>query len=47
VIGSGSVVVNGIMDLIELKTHVDHIEISEKDILDGIIAGLARKNHLL
>lgn len=47
VIGSGSVVVNGIMDLIELKTHVDHIEISEKDILDGIIAGLARKNNLL
>lgn len=40
VLGSGSVVVDGIMDMIEQQTTVDSFVISEKDILDGIVAGL-------
>ncbi|QTH60622.1 Ppx/GppA family phosphatase [Corynebacterium hindlerae] len=40
VIGSGSAVVEGIMDMIEAATPVRTLIISEKDILDGIVAGL-------
>ncbi|WP_048588724.1 Ppx/GppA phosphatase family protein [Corynebacterium pseudotuberculosis] len=41
VIAGGAVVVEGIVDMIRRKTNADRIVISEKDILDGIIAGLA------
>lgn len=40
VIGGGSVVVEGIMDMISDLTDVHTLVISEKDILDGIVAGL-------
>lgn len=42
VIGSGSVVVEGIMDMIAELTDVRSIIISEKDILDGIVAELVQ-----
>ncbi|MDK8895006.1 Ppx/GppA phosphatase family protein [Corynebacterium sp. MSK006] len=41
VIGSGSVIVEQIMDLAKESTQATSFVISEKDILDGIIAGLA------
>ncbi|MCL0120838.1 Ppx/GppA phosphatase family protein [Corynebacterium pygosceleis] len=41
VLGGGSVVVQGIIDLAREATGADSMVISEKDILDGIIAGLA------
>ncbi|MBP3088898.1 Ppx/GppA family phosphatase [Corynebacterium sp. sy017] len=41
VIAGGSVVINGIIELIKQRTQVSQIVISEKDILDGIIAQLA------
>ncbi|AGF71980.1 Ppx/GppA phosphatase family protein [Corynebacterium halotolerans] len=41
VIGGGSVIVDGIMEMIERNTSADTFVISEKDILDGIVAGLA------
>ncbi|STC68540.1 Ppx/GppA phosphatase family protein [Corynebacterium pilosum] len=41
VIGSGSVIVEEIMGRIEKLTGVDRFVISEKDILDGIVAQLA------
>ncbi|WP_018296027.1 Ppx/GppA phosphatase family protein [Corynebacterium lubricantis] len=41
VIGSGSVIVEEIMNAIEKNTGVSQFVISEKDILDGIVAGLA------
>ncbi|SMG35679.1 exopolyphosphatase / guanosine-5'-triphosphate,3'-diphosphate pyrophosphatase [Corynebacterium pollutisoli] len=40
VLGGGSAVVDGIMDMIAAQTSVDSFVISEKDILDGIVAGL-------
>lgn len=40
VIAGGSVVVEGIMDMISERTDVRSIIISEKDILDGIVAGI-------
>ncbi|MDR7328913.1 Ppx/GppA phosphatase family protein [Corynebacterium guangdongense] len=40
VIGGGSVVVNGIIDMISRHSDVHSFVISEKDILDGIVAGL-------
>lgn len=40
VIGGGSVVVEGILDMIHRKTEAQSIVISEKDILDGIVGGL-------
>ncbi|AHI22377.1 Ppx/GppA phosphatase family protein [Corynebacterium vitaeruminis] len=43
VIAGGSVVVNGIIDMIQRNTQVTDMVISEKDILDGIVAGLAEK----
>lgn len=47
VIGGGSVAVNGIMDLIEAATPVRSFVISEKDILDGVIAGLITQHELV
>lgn len=41
VIGGGSIAVEGIMNLVERNSKADSFIISEKDILDGIIAGLA------
>lgn len=41
VIGAGSVIVEEIMNRIEELTGVDRFVISEKDILDGIVANLA------
>ena len=41
VIGGGSMVVQGIIDAVEKVTEARSFVISEKDILDGIIAGLA------
>lgn len=41
VIGGGSIIVDGIMDMIEKQSSADSFVISEKDILDGIVAGLA------
>ncbi len=41
VLAGGSVVVDGIMAMIERNTSAETFVISEKDILDGIIAGLA------
>lgn len=43
VIAGGSVVVNGIIEMIQRHTDATDIVISEKDILDGIIAGLAKE----
>lgn len=43
VLGGGSVVVDGIMDMIEKHSTADSFVISEKDILDGLVAGLATK----
>ena len=43
VIGGGAVAVEGIMQLIERNGDARSFFISEKDILDGIIAGLAAK----
>lgn len=43
VIGGGSVVVNGVIDMIRRHSDVHSFVISEKDILDGIVAGLADK----
>lgn len=40
VIGGGSIVVEEIMDMIATQTPVRSMIISEKDILDGIVAGL-------
>lgn len=40
VLGGGSIVVEGIMDMLEKETKTDSFVISEKDILDGIVAGL-------
>ncbi|GAB3694718.1 exopolyphosphatase [Corynebacterium nasicanis] len=40
VLGGGSAVVDGIMDMITAQTGVDSFVISEKDILDGIVASL-------
>ena len=40
VIGGGAVAVEGIMDLAERAAGVDTFVISEKDILDGIIASI-------
>lgn len=40
VIAGGAVVVNGILDMIETQAGVNDMVISEKDILDGIIAEL-------
>lgn len=40
VIGGGSVVIEGIIDMIERSSDADTFVISEKDILDGIVAGL-------
>lgn len=40
VLGGGSMVVEGIMDMLEKQTKADSFVISEKDILDGIVAGL-------
>ncbi|MDO5512867.1 Ppx/GppA phosphatase family protein [Corynebacterium sp.] len=40
VLGGGSAVVDGIMDMIAAHTKIDSFVISEKDILDGIVAGL-------
>lgn len=42
VIGGGATAVHGIMQLIERNTSQTEFVISEKDILDGIIAGLAQ-----
>lgn len=41
VIGGGSVVVQGIMDMVERSNDARSFVISEKDILDGIVASLA------
>jgi len=41
VIAGGAVVVNGIMTLLAEEADVHTMTISEKDILDGIIAELA------
>lgn len=43
VIGGGSIIVDGIMDMIEKQSAADSFVISEKDILDGIVAGLAAR----
>ena len=40
-IGGGCVAVEGIMTMIERNSSARSFFISEKDILDGIIAGLA------
>ncbi len=45
VLGGGSAVVDGIMDMIEQQTPVDSFVISEKDILDGIVASLGDRLH--
>ena len=42
VIGSGSTVVEQLMDAFELEAGATSFIISEKDILDGIVAGLAQ-----
>lgn len=42
VIGSGAVIVEELMDVIEHEAGVSSFLISEKDILDGIVAGLIR-----
>ncbi|WIM67060.1 Ppx/GppA phosphatase family protein [Corynebacterium breve] len=41
VIGSGAVIVEEIMTVVQKLTGIDSFVISEKDILDGIVAGLA------
>lgn len=41
VISGGSVVVQGILDMIEKHAGVSSILVSEKDILDGLVAGLS------
>ncbi|AIG63897.1 exopolyphosphatase [Corynebacterium atypicum] len=41
VIGSGSVIVEEIMDMAEQYTHAHSFVVSEKDILDGMIAGMS------
>ncbi|GAB2505344.1 Guanosine-5'-triphosphate,3'-diphosphate pyrophosphatase [Corynebacterium atrinae] len=41
VLGGGSIVVEGIIDMALAETSADSFVISEKDILDGIVAGLA------
>lgn len=43
VLGSGATIVRGIVEMIERNTDVEGFIISEKDILDGIVAGLADK----
>ncbi|APT86522.1 MULTISPECIES: Ppx/GppA phosphatase family protein [Corynebacterium] len=43
VIGGGAVAVEGIIDMIERNSSARSFFISEKDILDGIIAGLAEE----
>lgn len=40
VIGGGSIAVDGIMEMIARNTDADSFIVSERDILDGIIAGL-------
>ena len=45
VIAGGAVVVNGILDMIETHAGVNDMVISEKDILDGIIAELIADDH--
>ena len=40
VLGGGSIVVDGIMTMLERETTADSFVISEKDILDGIVASL-------
>lgn len=47
VIAGGTVVVDGIISMIEQETDVRQFVISEKDILDGIIATLARERDEL
>lgn len=46
VIGSGTVVVDGIMEELERTADIHQFTISEKDILDGIILSLAARNTL-
>ncbi|MGP6173704.1 Ppx/GppA phosphatase family protein [Corynebacterium sp. A21] len=43
VLGSGATIVRGIVEMIERNTAAEGFIISEKDILDGIVAGLADK----
>lgn len=43
VLGGGATIVRGIVEMIERNTGVECFTISEKDILDGIIAGLLAK----
>lgn len=43
VLGSGAVIVKGIVELIERTTRAEGFVISEKDILDGIVEGLCDK----
>lgn len=43
VLGSGATIVKGIVEMIERNTRAEGFVISEKDILDGIVAGLCDK----
>lgn len=41
VIGGGTLIIDAIVEFFRAKAGIEQITVSEKDILDGIIAGLA------
>ena len=43
VIGGGTLIIDAIVEFFHAKAGIEQITVSEKDILDGIIAGLARR----
>ena len=43
VIGGGTLIIDAIVEFFRAKAGIEQITVSEKDILDGIIAGLARQ----
>ena len=43
VIGGGTLIIDAIVEFFRTKAGIEQITVSEKDILDGIIAGLARQ----
>ncbi|MGD7001781.1 exopolyphosphatase [Corynebacterium halotolerans] len=45
VLGGGATIVRGIVDMIERNTRAESFIISEKDIMDGIVADLCRKSE--
>lgn len=43
VIGGGTLIIDAIVEFFRSSAGIEHITVSEKDILDGIIAGLAKQ----